>query len=76
MSPRNSDFPDYKGIRAVHIDFDASEYHSHQPKERPNKAQNLGPTSPLRPKPIPVSKPEPLINEALKKDLAERNLHP
>ena len=71
--PRNSDFPDYKGVRTVHIDFDPQQYHSHQPPApRPNKAVSLEPTKPL--KPIPVSKPEPLIDKALAEDLKQRNL--
>ena len=71
MSLRNSDFPDYKGVRTVHIDFDPQQYHSHQP--RPSIPAVVEPPTP-KPKPIPVSKPEPLIDKALAEDLKQRNL--
>ena len=41
--PRNSDFPDYQGIRVEHVNFNPLEYHQRQfKKEEPTKNQGLG----------------------------------
>lgn len=42
--PRNSDFPEYKGIQVEHVNFDALEYHQ-RPLNKPEpkkESQGLG----------------------------------
>ena len=64
---------DYKGVKAHHAgDWDRQEYHSHHQKKREEIPEPPKPTK--RVKPIPISKPEPLVNEALAKDLRSRNI--
>ena len=41
--PRNSDFPDYQGIRVEHINFDPIEYHAPKSASKPQKEGGFQP---------------------------------
>ena len=60
--PRNSDFPDYQGIKVEHVNFDARSYHA--PKSAsPSKEQKVGGFQPIKgmvsPRKKRVLNPEP-----------------